>query len=280
MPGRSTLAGAERASDWLGDTAHPGEAARLAALYDLTYDDRTEDVEWVRALASGRGGPILELGCGTGRIAVPLAQDGHRVTGLDRSEAMLERARARAAAAGTDVRFVAGDMRDFSFDEPFALVLLLFNTFLLLEPGDRFACLARVREHLAPDGRFALHVFQPDPAKIAGQDGALVEEGSFDDPTTGSRVTLFSSGHATVDRTTFTFRYDELAADGVLRRWERTATLHYLYRRELELLFAAAGLALESLHGDFDGAPADERSPHLLAVARRRERGEGRDRRR
>ena len=223
---------------------------------------------------------MLELACGSGRVSVPLASDGHRVVGLDLSAAMLARARDRAARRGVEATFVEGDMRDFSLAETFALILIPFSSFLHLEPRDRFACLARVREHLTERGRFALDVFQPDPGKIAARDGGLIEEASFQDPDTGERITRFSSGVATVDRTTFTWRFDCVGSDHVLRRYERTVTLHFLYRRELELMLEAAGFELEELHGDHDGSPADEHSPRLIAVARRRERGEARERRR
>jgi SAM-dependent methyltransferase len=277
-PGSDTTGGAD--FDWTGSASQVEDSERLAALYDLQFDAREEDVDWARRLAARTGGPILELACGSGRIAVPLASDGRRVVGLDASAAMLARARDRAARAGVDARFVEGDMRDFSLDETFALILIPFSSFLHLAPGDRFACLARVREHLSAQGRFAFDVFQPDPEKIAARDGGLIEEASFDDPETGERITRFSSGVATVDRTTFTWRFDCIGADHVVRRYERVVTLHFLYRRELELMLEAAGFALEELHGDYDGSPADERSPRLLAVARRRERGEARERRR
>ena len=233
----------------------------------------------MRRLAARTGGPILELACGSGRIAVPLASDGHTVVGLDRSPAMLARARDRAQRAGVHAEFIEGDMRDFVLDQAFALIVIPFSSFLQLEPGDRFACLARVREHLGPTGRFALDVFQPDPERIAARDGGVLEEASFDDPLTGERITRFSSGHATVDGTTFTWRFDAVGTDHVLRRYERVVTLHFLYRRELELMLTAAGFSLEELHGDYDGSLADAHSPRLLAVARRRERAEARERR-
>lgn len=256
-----------------------GEAAKLAEFYDLVYDALSADADWCRALAARTGGPVLELGCGSGRVAVPLATDGHRVVGLERSAAMLERARARARRAGVEMELHQGDVRDFALQESFPLVLMVLNTFLMLEPEDRLACLARAREHLAEGGRLALHVFQPDPAKVAGYEGAVVEEGTFETES-GSRVTVFTSTRATVDRSTFTWTCDEVGDDHVVRRCSRTTTLHYLYRREAELLFAAAGFVIESMQGDYDGSPADERSPRLLIVARRRERGEGQERRR
>src|SRR5207249_12319528 len=110
---------------------------------------------------------FLELGCGTGRIAVPIAQEGHHVVGLDRSAAMLERAARRARRANVEVRWVEGYMRAFSFDEAFALVFVAFNSFLMVDPNDRWACLARVREDLAPPGRVAIAVLRPKPGVLA-----------------------------------------------------------------------------------------------------------------
>ena len=267
--------------DWQGAERDPAEAARLAALYDLdtTPLEGGPDVEWFSGLARRTGGPILELGCGTGRIAVPIAQDGHHVVGLDRSAAMLERAERRARRANVEVRWVEGDMRAFSFNEAFALIFVAFNSFLMLDPDDRWACLARMREHLAPRGRVAIDVFQPDPEIVVGKDGGVVDEWERVDPESARPVRKFSSSHANVDGVTQRIWYDETIDDGTVHRIGGTTTLHYLYRREADLLFSEAGFTIETLHGDYDGNPAGARSRKLLVVAKRRERGQKRERR-
>jgi SAM-dependent methyltransferase len=249
-------------------------------LYDLDHAplEGGPDVEWFSGLARRTGGPILELGCGTGRITVPIAQDGHHVVGLDRSAAMLERAERRARRADVEVRWVEGDMRAFSFNEAFALIFVAFNSFLMLEPDDRWSCLARVREHLAPRGRFAIDVFQPDPEVVVGLDGGVVDEWERVDPESARAVRKFSSSRANVDGVTQRIWYDE-TDDGTVRRISGTTTLHYLYRRETALLFSEAGFVIETLHGDYDGNPADAQSRKLLVVGRRKERGQGRERR-
>jgi ubiquinone/menaquinone biosynthesis C-methylase UbiE len=266
----------------LGTERDPRDAARLAALYDLDTAplEGGPDVQWFAGLARRTGGPILELGCGTGRIAVPLAQDGHQVVGLDHSAAMLERADRRARRAKVEARWVEGDMRAFSFDEAFALIFVAFNSFLMLKPDDRWACLARAREHLAPRGRFACDVFQPNPELIVGAEGGVVDEWERVDPETGRLVRKLSSSRANVDGVTQRVWFEEAGDDGLVRRTEATTTLHYLYRREAELLLAEAGFKVESLHGDRDGSPAGPSSARLLLVAKRRERGAGRERRR
>lgn len=271
-----------RVVDWFGTEQHDAaEAERLAALYDIDFPQgESAAIDWFRGLARMTGGPVLELGVGTGRVAIPLAKDGHAVVGIDRSAAMLARAGSHARRARVALRLIEADMRSFSLDQTFPLIAVPFNTFLMLTPDERWACLARCREHLAGAGRLAIDVFQPDPEKVAGIDGAVREEWRRADPDTGRVVTKFSSTRADVDATTFRWWYDEAAEGGVVRRIGREATLHFLYRREAELLLAAAGFDIETIHGDYDGSPAGPLSGRLLLVARRRERGSGRERRR
>src|SRR3989442_10724778 len=135
-------------------------------------------------------------------------------------------------------------MRAFSFDEAFALIFVAFNSFLMLDPGDRWSCLARVREHMAPRGRVAIDVFQPDPEIVVGSDGGVVDEWERVDPESGRAVRKFSSSHADVDGVTQRIWYDETTDDGAVRRIGGTTTLHYLYRRETGALFSPAGLIL------------------------------------
>jgi hypothetical protein len=192
---------------------------------------------------------------------------------------MLARAAKRAKEQRAKLTLVEADMRTFSLDRTFPLVTIPFNTFLMLSPDDRWACLARCREHLTANGRLAIDVFQPDPNIVAGLDGGVREEWRRPDPETGHVVTKFSSVRADVDHTTLHWWFDEELGDGTIKRISRETALHYLYRREAELLFPAAGFELDSLHGDYDGAQVTPTSPKLLLVLRRKERGAGRERR-
>jgi SAM-dependent methyltransferase len=269
-----------RSLDWLGQEASPELAARLAELYDLGGDGGSGDVDFYRALARRAAGRILELGCGTGRIAIPLARDGYRVTGIDVSSAQLDLARRKAADAGVELEFVLADMRDFALPEPFELIIVPSSSFLILPPPERPAALARAREHLTPDGTFVLDVFQPDPGVIAASQGALVHEWTRVDPSTGNTVVRSSSSTADVDGVTFSYIYDDIDPHGAVRRYIRTARLHFLYRRELELLLASCGFGIEALYGSFDLEPLTPSSPRLIALAKRRERGAGPNERR
>src|SRR5260221_4573442 len=152
-----------------------------SALYDSFiadyYDEspvvkgRTQDVAFHRDAAREFGDPILELGCGTGRITMALAEAGKRITGLDLSERMLERAVKKRAALRVEARerihFVQGDMARFDLGEKFRLVIIPFRPFQhLLEVRQQMDCLECVRQHLAPGGRLILDVFQTDAERM------------------------------------------------------------------------------------------------------------------
>jgi len=137
-----------------------------AAAYDADMGraaDAMDDIPFYVELAkqaAANGEAVLELGCGTGRVTIPIAQAGVEIVGLDNAPAMLDVARRKAAAAGVDVRWVTADMRSFRLEQRFGLVIIPFRSFLhLLTDADQLACLARVHEHLLPGGRLALNFF-------------------------------------------------------------------------------------------------------------------------
>src|SRR5713101_9078630 len=139
----------------------------IADYYDASpvVAGRTQDIAFYRSAAREFGDPVLELGCGTGRVTMALAEDGYRVTGLDLSERMLERAAQKRAALYTEererVHLVQGDMARFDLGETFRLVIIPFRPFHhLLEVPEQMNCLECVKKHLAPGGRLILDVFQ------------------------------------------------------------------------------------------------------------------------
>ncbi|HLF71311.1 MAG TPA: class I SAM-dependent methyltransferase [Dehalococcoidia bacterium] len=211
---------------------------RVAEAYDRdlgrqsdTVDDIPFYVELARE-ASVRGEKVLELGCGTGRVTIPIAEAGVGVAGLDSSPAMLEIARSKAPDA-SNPRWVEADMRDFDLGERFGLIIIPFRSFqhLLTEP-DQLACLERVREHLLPGGRFALNIFNPDPR--------LLELAKRD-----------------VDPRSF------------ISRVERRMRLRHVTRDEIERLLARAGFEVEALYGWFDKRPFTAESSEMVWLARR-----------
>jgi SAM-dependent methyltransferase len=148
----------------------------IARLYDPWSRSVVEDVSFYVDEALHSGGPVLELGVGTGRIAVPIASAGVRVVGVDTSTGMLEVARERAALAAVDVDLRHGDMRDPPVDELFPLVVCPFRSLLHMETGaDRRAALRAVARCLADGGRFVFDVFAPGAEDIADTHGRWLE---------------------------------------------------------------------------------------------------------
>jgi SAM-dependent methyltransferase len=239
-------------------------------LYDLMFPPGPAEAFYrgvAGEVAVPVGGAVLELACGSGRLTLPLARDGHAVVGLDQSEAMLTAARDKARAAGVGVELIAGDMRDFALGRAFSLVMVAQNSLLhLLTTDDLVRCLRRVREHLAPGGRFAFDVFVPSPRLLAREAGKRYEIGRYLHPTRGELLleeTVEWNMAAQVNRATW---YVSTAA----ARDVFVVPLHLraIFPQELPLLLAAAGLTLESRFGDFAGGPFIADSRHQVCICR------------
>src|SRR5690348_357274 len=148
----------------------------IARIYDPWSRSVVEDVPFYVHEAVRAGGPVLELGVGTGRIAVPIAAAGVEVVGVDLSEGMLEVARERAALAGVTLDLRRGDMREPPVDGAFPLVAIPFRSLLHMETdADRRAVLRAVTRLLDPGGRFVFDVFAPAADDIADTHGRWLE---------------------------------------------------------------------------------------------------------
>ena len=256
----------------MGEKA-PDAYAEIAALYDLEHAPFEADLDLYRNVAEAVGDPILELGCGSGRVLVPLAELGFRVTGLDRSLAMLTRAAEAAASAGVAERvtLIEGAMEeaDATAGGPFGLVLAPLNGLLhVVTAAGQRAALASARRALDPRGQLVLDVFNPTPEALRAFDGTVVAEGSWNLPD-GSQVDKFSSRrhHATEQRIETDLWYDLLAPDGGLRRVRTSYPLRYLHPSEMELLLELTGYAEWALYGGYELEPFDDSSDRLVVLA-------------
>jgi SAM-dependent methyltransferase len=245
----------------------------FARFYDLFYGQREDDLAMYRDFALAADGAILELGCGTGRLLIPLARDGHRITGLDASPAMLEIAQTRVKAANLEgaVSLAQGDLRDFDLPDRFALAIIPINTFMhCYDTEQQLACLRCVRRHLVSGGRLVVDVYNPDLPTLLEADGRLVSDGVVMDPQTGhtiQRITLRRLDMANQTQH-ITFFLDEVAADGSVRRTTFPFRMRFVFRFEMELLLRMAGYSLEALYGSYDLAPFENGSEKMIFVAR------------
>lgn len=239
------------------DDASYGDA--FADVYDDWYHDISDVDATTAALTTLAGaGPVLELGVGTGRLAIPLAAAGLTVHGLDTSAAMLQQMAAKPG--GERVHPHVGDMVDGLPAGPFSLVFVAYNTFfsLLTEERQR-ACFTQVAARLAPDGVFVIEAFVPDPAHDPGN-GISVRS------LTADRVVLSVSTFDTDAQRAEGQYVDITEAGGVrLRPW----SIRWATPTQLDAMAAAAGLTCGDRWEDFSGTLFGPDSPRHVSVYRR-----------
>jgi SAM-dependent methyltransferase len=249
----------------------------FARLYDLDTVDLVDDLDFYTALARRTGGPVLEIGCGTGRVLVPLADAGFQVTGVDNDPRMLARARDRVERSGVGerVKLVEADARTLNLYEHFALAVVALNSFLhFTADDDQIECLRGIRRHLRRGGLLVLDLPNPEPALLGEVGGQVVLEWIRRDPETGAEVTKLRSQRVDTSRqlVELTLLFDEASkqegGQETLLRRTYTLPLRYVYRRELELLLEKCGFAVESVYGGYDLSEYSSDSLKLIALAR------------
>ena len=254
------------------------ESAELAAIYDAVYSDRDDAGFWQAMAAAGGGGPILELGCGTGRVLLPLARAGFEITGLDLSAQMLERCGVKLQAEPPEVRgrvrLLRADMTSFDLGRRFPAIICPFAGFQQLRTVEQqLACLDRCRSHLLPHGRLLLDLPNPDPAPPSH---APEEQGDGEataqsvDCTDGRRIRWWMTVidyDRSMQCSECEVTYEISEADGVTRRITETIILRYMFRYELEHLLVRAGFRVVALYGDYDRSPFADASPAMIVVA-------------
>jgi len=222
------------------------------------------DTEFYRRLARETGGPILEIGCGTGRVATALAADGHEVVGIDLSAPMLRLAEQRRGALSADaaarLSFHRADMTTLDLGRDFALIVAPARVFqFMLTSAAQREALAALRTHLRPNGRLVLDLFDPrldlviPSAEVKKRGGELIH------PTTGNRVTWEVTRQSPdparqlIDED---WTFSELDASGeVLRTATEQLTLRWSLRSEMRFLFELVGFKVVADYGDFRGGP-------------------------
>ena len=224
----------------------------IAELYDPWSVSVTEDVGFYLHEARRADGPIVELGIGTGRIAIPIAADGIRVIGIDSSAAMLEVCRRRAELAGVELELRLGDLREPPVDERVPLVICPFRSLLHLHTDhDRRRALAAARELLLPGGRLVFDVFAPGAEDVKATHDRWIER----EPGIWERA-LWDTEARTL---TLSVRGDS---------GETTMTLAWLEPDHWRRLLEETGFDVEACYGWFDRRPYAE-GEDTVWVARR-----------
>jgi SAM-dependent methyltransferase len=253
--------------------------AFMAGVYDSYFTGVDGDIAFYVSEAVKQHGTVLELGCGTGRITLPLAQAGIHVTGLDNSQQMLSILNHKVESLPADtqrrITTVQGDMRDINLKRSFKQIFVPYRTFMHLHtPQDQVQTLTSIASHLAVKGRLLLNIYDPS-AELANSGvipNALQFDTEFSHPSTGNRVMVWY--HRSIDTLqqimSQKFIFEEIDQNGrVVSRQTTPLTLRYTHRYEMHYLLELCGFEVLDLYGEFTGAPYY--GTEQIWIARRRD---------
>jgi len=251
--------------------------------YDGSYRaKKLADLPFYLGLAREHGGPVLELGCGTGRVTLPIAREGIEVTGVDLSEPMLGVLLDKLAASEPEevrhrVTVRPGDMRTLRMEPKFRLVLIPFRAMQHMHAvEDQIAALSSARDLLAPGGLLAFDVFFPKFDRILAGIGQEMEEMAWETTELGNVLTIrrsFIKDAADLLSLTFSGRFIFRTFNGEVLVREESESLRmtcYTYS-QLQLLFRLTGLESAAEYGTFDKRPLASDSPEMIFVLRKKQ---------
>ena len=242
----------------------------IPQIFHAHYIQQDEDIPFWLELAREQGDPILELGCGTGRVIVSLAQAGYRTFGLDRDAGMLAFLRDNHSPdILSGVHVFLADMAAFHLGRQFPLILLPCNTLSTLSAKTRKEALALISQHLSPGGLFAASL--PNPAQLASLPayGETEFEETINHPLSGNPLQISSEWEKTGHKFLLRWHYDHLYPDGQVERLT-IETCHDLAPADTYLAeIRAAGMIPSALFGDYDRSEYKSTSPHLIIVSQK-----------
>jgi SAM-dependent methyltransferase len=266
----------------MGESRYENGYGSTAAFYDhvAPYRERGDIAFYVDA-ARRADGPVLEIGCGTGRVLLPTARAGIDIVGLDSSEDMLEVCRQTLRSESDEVRsrveLVRGDMCEFDLSRRFRLITMPFRPFQhLISVDDQIHCLGCVRKHLADDGEFVLDVFNPDLSALLRNN--LGEEYCEEAEVTLADGRRLERRYRTISRdlpgqtSEIELIYCITFADGREERHVHAFPMRHLFRFELEHLLVRCGFAIEHVYGGFDKSAFGGKNPAEIIIVSTKER--------
>jgi SAM-dependent methyltransferase len=262
-----------------GTTLQRPDPYAAPELYDYEYRRRREDVWFYRTLAEERGGPILDLGCGTGRLFVPLLRDGHTVVGIDRATPMLARAYRRLTRLRSSVRqrglLVRCDLTRFAFRRPFLFAIAAFHTIQhLTTDAELLLFLRATHSALQRGGWLAFDVFAPEDRFLRRDPARRWDRTVFRHPLGGERL-IYTESHEYRPRSrTLHMRFHYRRKGGRAPPPYVAAEVDLCHRQltpdEVRALLDQSGFSLIASYGGFDGRPIDPKTEQHIYLAQAR----------
>ena len=245
----------------------------VARFYDAENRDKTDDLALYSRLASRHKGDILDVGCGTGRVLLHLAQESHRVFGIDNDPRMLARLEGklqRRPHLRELVSYVQADVLRYEYERRFSLVLLTYNALMHFREQERqISLLQRLRSWICDGGALLIDLPNAGPAFASEDSDSLTLERTFLDDETGHMIMLQSV--SVLDRATqelhIDWIYDEIDGNGAVKRHLAPHQLHYFFLPELRLLLERCGFTIDRVCGDTEDGPYLTDSERMIVYA-------------
>ncbi|GMQ79274.1 MAG: class I SAM-dependent methyltransferase [Anaerolineae bacterium] len=246
----------------------------IAHYYDLIHSELTEDIKFLLRIAEPINGRLLELGSGTGRLVIPLARAGYKVTGIDLSDEMMAIGRRKTAdlreAVQNRITFIEGNMISFELAQKFEMAIYGHNTFMHIGRFDIDGALKNIRSHLIGLGFLVIDVDNPIEVADSSLDHLLVLERTFKMPQSGDVVAQYASSWAESDEQvrhiSWIFDRSPAAGGAVIRHIVETS-FYYYYGHQIEIALDAAGFRIRKIFGDYDESPYFDNSPRMIVLA-------------
>jgi len=246
------------------------EEFRDPQTYDLEDEGYNDDWQLTEQWAHLLGGPLLDLACGTGRMALRMAAQGYQVTGVDITPEMIEWACQKAAKQAVSVEWVVADARTFKLQKQFPFIYMLENVFqFFLTREDQVAMLARVREHLLPEGCFLFETRNPTPRNLL--EGRRPEPQKFTLPDGGHLVVTEQHYYDPMTQIQhYTYHHTFLQPERKPREKTVRTALRYVFPQEMEALLYYNGLQVCACYGSWQQEQLTATSPSMIYVCQRR----------
>jgi len=246
----------------------------FAEIYDVDMGAKKDDIPMYRKFARDIGDPILESGCGTGRIVLPLAQLGYEIWGIDNSPQMLEVARKKlrteVESVKNKVKLIEADMCNFELAQSFKLAILTYNTFtLLLSREEQESALKQIWNHLQDNGRLITDLFVPRERNF---ERSRYQPPRYDPIKSRTFIRIDHIKHDPVNQIQqIEYDYDYISDEGEIQRTTKNLHMRYLFPSEMELLLEKNGYQIEEKLGGYDGKRYDYYSGKIIFVATKNE---------
>ena len=238
--------------------------------YDLHNKDFVEDIPFYLSQVRKYGEPVLELACGTGRITIPLAEQGVQIAGLDISDSMLAQAKKKATEKGLNIEWIKSDCRDFNVKKKFNLIFLPFNTLAHLHDLRSIeSCFSCVKRHLTDQGRFIIDIFNPRLDILIRDPSKRYPVREYPDPDGRGNVVITENNvyeKATqINRIKWYYKIGDQTEETI-----EELNMRIFFPQELDLLLYYNGFGIEAKFGNYDQTPFVSSSPKQIVVCRSR----------